>query len=269
VIHWLIQSITAHPKLIRGQAPSGLLNAEETAVFNGFSVLKRRQDWLLGRWTTKLLLQEIVRQQLGRVVPLAAIAILPGPDGAPRVTLSPTGIDLSLSFSVSISHSHGLGFCAAVSPSDWPLGADIELIEPRSPNFAANFFTAEERAQVRAAGLTGRETLVTAVWSGKEAALKAVRLGLRSDTRAVSCHFSGERAAVLSDGQWGGLVKEAGWKAGAAPWRPFAIRWQEPAARAQHPPLRGWWIVRNNHVLTLATATPSKVNSEQKDSVSS
>ena len=252
MIHWLIQSITAHPDLAHGQAPPGLLSKAETTIFNGFSVRKRRQDWLLGRWTTKLLLQEIIHRQLGRLLPLDSIAVLPGPDGAPRLSFTSAGSDLSPAFSVSISHSHGFSFCAVVTAPNWPLGADMELIEPRSPSFVADFFTAEEQEQVRESAPAVREALVTAVWSGKEAALKAVRQGLRSDTRSVSCHFAGGIAAGLPGSEADSLIRANGGIAGAAPWQSFAIRWQRAAAGAHHPPLKGWWMVRGSHVLTLA-----------------
>jgi 4'-phosphopantetheinyl transferase len=251
VIHWLMQSITAHPDLASGQASPDLLSTEETAYFNGFSVLKRRQDWLLGRWTTKLLLQAIIQQQSGRSIPLHQISILPGKDGAPQASFAAPFADLDSTFSVSISHSHGSSLCAAVTRPDWPLGADIERIEPRSPSFAADFFTGEEQAQIRDAAPEMKETLVTAVWSGKEAALKAIHEGLRSDTRVVSCHFALP-------------LRSAGIPASPPPgkWKPFCIEWQREADRRERPELNGWWMVSERYVLTLATTEKIDNNHE-------
>jgi 4'-phosphopantetheinyl transferase len=243
VIHWLIQTTAAHPDLALGQAPLGLLSREETAVLAGFKVLKRRQDWLLGRWTAKLLLQEIIDQESGRSVPLDNIIILPGEDGAPRVTLSAAGTVSQPQFTLSISHSHGSSLCAAISRPDWPLGADIERIEARSVRFAADFFTAGEQAQVDAVGSEMYDTLVTAVWSAKEAALKAIRQGLRSDTRCVGCHFNVSREAAPFP------ISENG---RASPWHAFQIEWQHKADQEQQPALDGWWMVSGGFVHTLA-----------------
>jgi 4'-phosphopantetheinyl transferase len=236
VIHWLIQNDAAHPGLVRGEAPHGLLSAKETAALDRFTVLKRRQDWLLGRWTAKLLLQEVVRQEHGQTLDLDQIMILPGKDGAPRVKMVENDDAQPLRATVSISHSHGTSLCAAILEPAWPLGADIELVEPRAERFAADFYTAEEQAAVMDAGPERRDMLITAVWSGKEAALKAIREGLRSDTRSVSCHFDDQEP------QGGG-------------WAPFEIRWQKDEDRQRHPTLDGWWMVQDGFVCTLAVET--------------
>ena len=255
VIYWLIQTTAAHPGLAAGVAPAGLLSAEETAVFNRFTVLKRCQDWLLGRWTMKLLLQEIIRQDSGQTIAQDSISILAGKDGAPRASFAATYGDLDLPFSVSISHSHDTSLCAAVAQPDWPLGVDIEFIEPRSANFAADFFTEEEIEQVRDVAPDSRETLLTAVWSGKEAALKAVHEGLRSDTRSVSCRFEGVEGTGPFRDRRGDLVgncEEAGRDAGALKWQSFGIRWERDADLKKYPLLNGWWMVSGEFVLTMA-----------------
>lgn len=237
--------------MVRGHAPPALLSVREEAVLSGYSVLKRRQDWLLGRWTLKLLLQEIIRQKKGRTIPLDTISILPGRDGAPRVSFDSPDSDLDLSFSVSISHSHGMSLCAAVTRQEWPLGADIEFIEPRSHSFAADFFSEEEQAQISEQSPQMHETMVTAIWSGKESALKAIREGLRSDTRSVSCHFERQVESMLVDSLNVAAAVD-GNAAVSANWRPFRIRWEREEDKKQHPPLEGWWMVTGQFVLTMA-----------------
>jgi 4'-phosphopantetheinyl transferase len=64
------------------------------------------------------------------------------------------------------------------------LGCDLELVEPRSDAFIADYFTAKEQALVAHAG-ADRFRLVALLWSAKESALKALRVGLRVDTRSV------------------------------------------------------------------------------------
>ena len=67
------------------------------------------------------------------------------------------------------------------------VGADIEWIEPRAANFVADFFSADEIDRLAKADPAHRDRLVTAIWSAKEAALKTVQLGLRADTRCITC----------------------------------------------------------------------------------
>jgi len=233
VIHWLIQTQAAHPALVQGVPPSGLLGAEETAVFNKFKFLKRRQDWLLGRWTAKHLLQELIHQKHGGVVALDAIYILGGEDGAPQVQLKSEAAIPDSKFTVSISHAQGRCFCAALERPNWPLGADIEHIEPRPKNFTANFFTKKEQAFIQRSRPELADTLVTTIWSAKEAALKAIRQGLRLDTRSVSCQIEAL-----------GALPEA--------WTALQLSWERQADQSQLTPLSGWWKVDGPYVLTLA-----------------
>lgn len=250
MIHWLTRTTAANPHIVQGEAPPGLLSEEEAAFFRQFTVRKRRQDWLLGRWTAKLLLQEMMRLEQGQIMALDQIVILPGDDGAPQATLNGSNVDPSASFTISISHSNGRSLCAAVALPEWPLGVDIERIEPRAANFAANFFTVRERQQLEQSDGQQRETLITAIWSGKEAALKAVRQGLRSDTRSLSCLFEEAHAAVGRQ-----LPPDPGAPAFSTPrierWLPFGISW-EPKAEHGPPHLQGWWMVDDGFVLTMA-----------------
>ena len=63
------------------------------------------------------------------------------------------------------------------------LGCDLEVIEPRSEEFVADYFTTEEQKMVSQAPIADRSKLLALLWSAKESALKALREGLRFDTR--------------------------------------------------------------------------------------
>lgn len=241
MIHWLIQKATAHPDLLRGVPPASLLSAEETAVFNDLKILKRRQDWLLGRWTTKQLLQEVIRQELDQTVPFSGMSILASEDGAPHVYFDSQFADYNGKFTISISHSHNTAFCAAVKKPDWPMGADMEWIESRSPRFAVDYFTDNEQAFLASVPFKLVDMQVTALWSAKEAALKAVRQGLRFDTRNVECRFE--------------VVKNT-----PQEWAPFDIRWNQQTADMSLPRLSGWWMAADDYVLTLAVGEGQEIN---------
>lgn len=192
MIHWLVQSTTAAPEIAQGIAPAGLLSDIEAAQLAEMAVVKRRQDWLLGRWTAKELVRTVLATEFDVQAAPADVVILADPDGAPFVTLARAGATLlpgRQPWSLSISHSHGVAFCALIINQEGDahaIGADIEFIEPRAGNFVSDFFTADEMALVRQA-TADRDALVTAVWSAKEAVLKALRTGLRLDTRQVQC----------------------------------------------------------------------------------
>jgi 4'-phosphopantetheinyl transferase len=190
VIHWLLQAAAENREIDQGLAPAGLLSDAETATLTTLNVLKRRRDWLVGRWTAKALLQQQLNG-IGHTVTPAQIVVENDPDGAPFAALDVDGAAQRLDWSLSISHSHGLAFCAIHPASDaatcFAVGADVEFIEAREENFVRDYFTPEEMASVVSAEPTERAAVVTAIWSAKEAVLKALRTGLRLDTRLIEC----------------------------------------------------------------------------------
>lgn len=232
MIHWLTQAATAHPDLARGVPPPGLLGSRETAVFDSLKTDKRRRDWLLGRWTAKHLVQQAVRTCSRQTLPLDGIAILAGSDGAPQVHMRQLPIG-SCPISISLSHSNGTAFCAALTRLDWPLGADIERIAPRTAEFQAQYFTPAEQALLEAVAPPELQaTWATAVWSAKESALKAIHEGLKLDARSVTCLLRPQTRPPLD-------------------WTAFTIEWD--AVRAPDAPLlSGWWRVEGDFVLTMA-----------------
>jgi 4'-phosphopantetheinyl transferase len=196
MIEWLIQSTAGHPALARGIAPAGLLSEQEQQRLIELKTVKRRSDWLLGRWTAKHLIQSYIERQTGVQPLLHSLMVTNDPDGAPRTILD-CGLGIVdcnsalkskiQNLKLSISHCDGHAFCALSDTCGTQIGVDIERIEPRAEAFAEDYFTAHELDQLRAAPPESRDSLVTVIWSAKESALKALRLGLTVDTRRVSC----------------------------------------------------------------------------------
>lgn len=202
------------------------LGETEFAYWTQLKSTKRRRDWLLGRWSAKQLLGQMVGETTGRRLRPDTIEILRHPDGWPQVRIE--GLtDPSATYSLSISHSHDQAFVAAVTGDSHLLGVDIEFVEPRPPGFAADYFTGEEMSFLAAAPDSQQVVLITAIWSGKEAALKAIRRGLAEDTRIVSC------IPALN---------------GDPSWRQMPVMWSRPAER---PALTGWWRTMGDYVMTL------------------
>jgi 4'-phosphopantetheinyl transferase len=210
---WLIQRDRDVPRHNR------FLGQRELAVLEGLFVTRRRADWRLGRWTAK----QALAAQLGYHGPLGRLEILAAEDGAPEAHLDGEPLPLS----ISLSHRAGAGACVVGSG---PLGCDLERVEPRTVGLMETFFTAGERELVGAAAAHRRELTAALIWSAKESLLKALRTGLRRDTRGV------ELLSVDGPGrvQWSGLL----------------LRDLERGSRH-----RGWWRQEGALVLTVVPLT--------------
>lgn len=239
VIHWLIQTADAHPDLTQGQPPDNFLTGGEKVVFKNLKVEKRKKDWLLGRWTAKQLLQRVVFQEHGQRLPFEVIAILAGEDGAPRVHIDPASFSPQNNYSISISHAKNTAFCALVKRENWPVGADLEWIESRTPGFAENYFTENEQQFLQQIEPENNDFWLTALWSAKEAAFKAVRQGLRLDTRQIECRFEN-------------LQRDS------EDWVPFSMQWRR-GANGHYPRLQGWLKATEDYVLTLAIEAEQEI----------
>lgn len=188
-----------------GEVPADnawLLPAEQVTLA-GLAHPKRRSDWRLGRWVAK----QTVGTLLG--TPPAAVEIHTDPDGSPYACCA--GAPVAGAF--SISHRAELGLCVAVAPP-LAIGCDLELVETRAPVFEDDWFTSAERTLVAAAAAGDHDVVVTLIWSAKESALKALRSGLRRDTRTVVVDAIGDapvdgwRSLHVSDALGTGF---AGW----------------------------------------------------------
>jgi 4'-phosphopantetheinyl transferase len=182
---------------------------------------KRRSEWLLGRLTAKKLLLDGLTS-LADPAP-SRLEVGNEPEGAPYALLDGSRLDICL----SISHRDRLALCALCEGSGSSIGADIEKIERRVEAFAGDYFTPHEQDLLARTTGVGRDRLVTLIWSAKEAALKALRKGLRLDTRSVEVHDL-ERTG---EG-----------------WGSFRLSGVHPEDYAW----RGWWQVTGEYVLTMA-----------------
>src|SRR5512146_1625302 len=172
-IYWLQRSEADVP------AADDWLHAAEITRLDALSVSKRRVDWRLGRWTAKCAATAYLHRSLAHQW-LAGIEIRPAASGAPELFIHGEPAPLM----ISLSHRDGLAMCAVTRPGV-AIGCDVELIEPRSDTFLADYFTATEQRLLARAPAAERFRLAALLWSAKESALKALRAGLRLDTRSV------------------------------------------------------------------------------------
>lgn len=137
------------------------LGPRERALLTPMRVGPRRDSFRLGRYAAKRLLGEV--------------EVLPDGDRVPWAYRGEAALPVTL----SLSHRAGVAVCAAVAGAA-ALGCDVERVEPRSPAFIRDFLTPAERAACIAA--SDSAACANLIWSAKESALKALRVGLSRDT---------------------------------------------------------------------------------------
>jgi 4'-phosphopantetheinyl transferase len=186
------------------------LGERELAKLAELRFVKRRNDWRLGRWTAKCALAAYLNRAHSREA-LREIEILAGGDGSPEAWVR----GQHGTAAISLSHSNGKALCV-VGVAKSALGCDLELVEPRSEAFLSDYFTRDEQRQIRLSDRSQRVLLANLFWSAKESALKAMRTGLRQDTRTLS-------VVLLDDCSQG------------REWHPLEV--QSDAAEV----FQGWW----------------------------
>jgi 4'-phosphopantetheinyl transferase len=172
-VYWLEQTEADVP------AENDWLSTNEAACLNGMRFAKRRADWRLGRWTAKRALSVCLDMPAHPQI-FKKMDIRPAASGAPEVFFA----NQPAVVTISLSHRDGTAACA-VAMSGVDMGCDLEIVEPRSEAFIADYFTVEEQALVMRASVADRPRLLALLWSAKESALKALHEGLRLDTRSV------------------------------------------------------------------------------------
>lgn len=225
--YWLEQTEADVP------AENDWLSDSEAFHLVGMRVAKRRADWRLGRWTAKRAIAVYLKLPTDRQ-DLATIEIRPAPSGAPEVFLA----NRPAALAISLSHRAGTGLCAVAS-SGVELGCDLELIEPRSDSFIADYFTAEEQAWIAGAEAADRFCLLALLWSAKESTLKTLRTGLRLDTRCVTVRPVQTRKPPVHHLEYD-----------ASNWYPLTAHCSD--GRTFH----GWWQQAGAFVRTLVAAPP-------------
>jgi len=199
------------------------LTEQEAAVLAGFKFPKRRRDWLLGRWTAKMALRRFLPAP---DQPMTHWQILADSDGAPMILEDGRKTDIP----ISLSHSGSRALCV-LAEEPMQMGCDLETVEARSRAFEETFFTDSELSMLGRHRGRDRARLATLIWSAKESALKAVRVGLKADTRRVEL----KSFANMQDKNWCGI---------------------EVADRYNGGEFHGWWCEHSGMVMTILSNHP-------------
>jgi 4'-phosphopantetheinyl transferase len=232
-IYWMLVDASQTPA-----EPGGILSASELAKFSAFHFPKRRDEWLLGRWAAKSLPHSLPKYQ---DYPLDQIEILNTPEGAPYIQVPGGNREQCC---LSLSHSGQLAVCTLTVDQGLRVGVDLEKIETRTETFVLDYFTATERRLVEALAGETRAEAVTLIWSTKESMLKALKVGLRQDTRSVEVRgLEGVPYAHKSNFTWNKIE----------------VGEPNPEGRAWS----AWWQRRDQYILTLAGfgATQAEIQS--------
>lgn len=228
-IAWLLQSGADLP------ADDVWLAPAERETQDRLRLPPRRAQWRLGRWTAKVALARWLDLPRGA---FARLELRVAADGAPE----PWADGAPLPMVLSLSHCGEQGL-VALADAPLALGADLERVEARSAAFVRDYFTATEQRWLAAAALAGgAEALAeraTLLWSAKESALKALRTGLRRDTRSVEVTVTPSAPAARGSAP-------AAAEGAAAAWAPLAVHDLEGARQ-----LNGAWRRSGEQVLTV------------------
>ena len=194
------------------------LSPGEAEVLARLRYTKRRTEYLLRRLVTKHAVASVTGRSIDPA-DLAGIEVRNAPSGAPFVCVDGDPVD----FGVSISDRAGWAVCVTCPTESPTVGCDLELVEPRTPGFVADFLTSAEQRLV--AAHHEPDAAANLIWSAKESALKVLQTGLRRDTRSVE-------VTVDEPGEdgWGALTVRA----------------------VEGPVFPGWWRRDGRFVLTTA-----------------
>ena len=222
-VYWLEQTEANVPMA------NDWLSPKERDLLDAMRFAKRRSDWRLGRWTAKnaLALYFLYLRLPADPQVLASIEIRSASTGAPKAYFG----HQPAAATISLSHRAGIAACAVTTPGV-ELGCDVEIVEPRSDAFVADYFTTAEQSLIAQTSVADRPRLIAMLWSAKESALKALHEGLRLDTRSV----------IVSPGD--GVLDLHGWGA-------TQVRY------AHQRIFRGWWQHADGLVRTVVSAPPS------------
>ncbi|MHA2250886.1 MAG: SDR family NAD(P)-dependent oxidoreductase [Candidatus Kariarchaeaceae archaeon] len=164
------------------------LTDDERKRFNKLKIKKKRNEWLAGRIAAKLALSKTTQ------IPIESIEILKDKNRSPYAIIDDRKVD------VSISHSNGL----AVATSG-EMGIDLDTIQDREPSFISEVFSKKEIKEHNLKNAT--PSLITQLWTVKEAHLKRMRIGLKTDLHKTEITKTAENSYTVTSSHGSSLCE--------------------------------------------------------------
>jgi phosphopantetheinyl transferase len=187
----LVQIVASEEQWALAEA---VLRPDERTTLAGFTFLKRRQDWLLGRLAGKL----AVARGLG-ISQLERIGIRSEENGHPVAELDGAPIDGG--WDLSLTHGHGRA-AALLAPGQ--VGLDLERLR-EVPVGGWRFFLTPAEREWLAEGPLGPHGEIVA-WALKEAAYKALQGRTRGMHHLTLEEVAEGRATLGNNGPEGSLA---------------------------------------------------------------
>lgn len=191
-VFWNTQNFDSIPEVL------DWLSLPEQNRYQQFRFPKRQKDWLSGRFVAKNLLSNLLIYS--DTLPFRELSILNEDSGAPFVIWK----DQRLEGSLSISHRSDCAIAAFCFDPEISIGIDLEEIEAKSRGFVEDYFTEPEVQMVLALPIEEQALAASLLWSGREAIVKALHIGLRIDTRQIAlklapltCHEDWQPIEIL------------------------------------------------------------------------
>jgi 4'-phosphopantetheinyl transferase len=166
-----------------GEALDALLTPREHAELQAHP--GGRPNRRLSRALVRLLLTHYLRHQAAEVEVVRDCPDCGRAHGRPRLTAGPAR-SAAPGVQLAVSHSHGLTVIAVAAQN---LGIDVEHLgwnSETSPELVEFALTPDERRFLQAAPRSLHHGRFLRYWTGKEAVLKALGVGLAVDPQAVS-----------------------------------------------------------------------------------
>ncbi len=168
-------------------------DAGQTAIAD--AAPRRRQDWLRGRAAAK----DALRALAGAAVAPADLVILADPDSRQPLLVRSAHQWAGRVPPIAISHTADIAVAAAADPARFSgVGIDVEPLRPWTEAFARTAFSPSEAAALAAlpAG-PGRDAAMTRAWTAREAAAKALGLGLEAAVSRFAVQNPGVEAGRI------------------------------------------------------------------------
>jgi phosphopantetheinyl transferase len=147
----------------------------EQQQYYKIKVQKKQKEWLAGKIATKLAVSYYFK------LPINDIEIEKDGNKSPYVTLGEKT-------HVSISHSNGIAMAIVGDET-----VDVERVEERDESFVNQIFSKKEIGSME----LNDPTIVTRLWGMKEAHLKRMRIGLKTDTKKVSVNLQSDTQGLV------------------------------------------------------------------------
>ena len=177
--------------------PARLAAAEELPEYERKLSDKARREWVLSRTLAKSSVIDFYRRFYGIGLKNREIRIVKDDFGAPSLEILRDDAASTKAPRISLSHTTGRAVVVLVPPWRRALaGVDLELVEDRPQRFADDYFTEHERSVAQ--NHTEPQSMLTAMWTLKEAASKALGMGTYLDFRnEIEVMGVGEKAADI------------------------------------------------------------------------